>query len=93
MAKVSLCKNWKETSEWLLCTAGGRCSGKRITTRRNLKIDTGCIVAFTNTVSYDIQFVGGIKILFSEVKRLFLVQLQGPGKVWVQTLPISRLVL
>jgi len=56
-----------------------------------LKIDTGCIVAFTQTVSYDIQFVGGIKNTIFGGEGLFFAQLQGPGKVWIQTLPISRL--
>ena len=56
-----------------------------------LKIDTGCIVGFTSTVSYDIQFVGGIKNTLFGGEGVFFATLRGPGKVWVQSLPISRL--
>ncbi|HYK47249.1 MAG TPA: AIM24 family protein, partial [Parafilimonas sp.] len=56
-----------------------------------LKIDTGCIVGFTGTVDYDIQFVGGIKNTIFGGEGLFFATLRGPGKVWIQSLPISRL--
>lgn len=56
-----------------------------------LKVDTGCIVAFTSTVEYDIQFVGGIKNTLFGGEGVFYATLRGPGKVWIQTLPISRL--
>ncbi|HNJ58630.1 MAG TPA: AIM24 family protein, partial [Chitinophagaceae bacterium] len=56
-----------------------------------LKIDTGCIVGFTATVDYDIQFVGGIKNTLFGGEGLFFATLKGPGRIWVQSLPISRL--
>lgn len=56
-----------------------------------LKIDTGCIVGFTYTVNYDIQFIGGIKNSIFGGEGLFFASLTGPGTVWIQTLPISRL--
>jgi uncharacterized protein (TIGR00266 family) len=56
-----------------------------------LKIDTGCIVGFTGSVNYDIQFVGGIKNTIFGGEGLFFATLTGPGTVWIQTLPISRL--
>jgi len=56
-----------------------------------LKIDTGCIVGFTSTVHYDIQFVGGIKNTVLGGEGVFFATLQGPGTVWIQTLPVSRL--
>jgi uncharacterized protein (TIGR00266 family) len=56
-----------------------------------LKVDTGCIVGFTANVNYDIQFVGGIKNTLFGGEGLFFASLTGPGKVWIQTLPISRL--
>ncbi len=56
-----------------------------------IKIDTGCIVGFTSTVNYDIQFVGGIKNTLFGGEGLFFATLRGPGTVWIQTLPISRL--
>jgi uncharacterized protein (AIM24 family) len=56
-----------------------------------LKVDTGCIVGFTSSVNYDIQFVGGIKNTLFGGEGLFFATLTGPGKVWIQSLPISRL--
>jgi len=56
-----------------------------------LKIDTGCIVAFTKDVSYDIQMVKGIKNIIFGGEGVFFATLTGPGKVWIQSLPISRL--
>ncbi|HPH23057.1 MAG TPA: AIM24 family protein, partial [Chitinophagaceae bacterium] len=56
-----------------------------------LKIDTGCIVGFTAGVDYDIQFVGGIKNTIFGGEGLFFASLRGPGKVWIQSLPVSRL--
>ncbi len=56
-----------------------------------LKVDTGCIVGFTSTVDYDIQFVGGIKNTLFGGEGLFFATLRGPGRVWIQSLPVSRL--
>jgi hypothetical protein len=56
-----------------------------------LKIDTGCIVAFTQNVNYDIEFIGGIKNTLFGGEGVFFATLRGPGTVWIQTLPISRL--
>lgn len=56
-----------------------------------IKIDTGCIVGFTSTIHYDIQFIGGIKNTIFGGEGLFFATLRGPGKVWIQSLPISRL--
>ena len=71
--------------------SGGHVIEKELQAGEILKIDTGCIVAFTHTVDYDIQFVGGIKNTIFGGEGLFFAQLRGPGKVWIQTLPISRL--
>jgi uncharacterized protein (AIM24 family) len=56
-----------------------------------LRVDTGCIVGFQPSVSYDIQFVGGIKSALFGGEGLFFATLQGPGRVWLQSLPLSRL--
>jgi len=56
-----------------------------------LRVDTGCIVAFSQNVNYDIQFVGGIKNTLFGGEGVFFAQLTGPGKVWIQSLPFSRL--
>lgn len=71
--------------------SGGHVIEKELQTGEILKVDTGCIVAFTKDISYDIQFVGGIKNSIFGGEGLFYAQLSGPGKVWIQTLPISRL--
>lgn len=71
--------------------SGGYVIEKTLQPGEILKVDTGCIVAFTQEVNYDIQFVGGIKNTLFGGEGLFFAQLRGPGKVWIQTLPISRL--
>lgn len=55
-----------------------------------LRIDTGCVVAFTEGISFDIQFVPGLKTMFFGGEGLFLATLQGTGTVWLQSLPFSR---
>lgn len=71
--------------------AGGHVFEKTLQPGEFLRIDTGCIVAYTRTIDYDIQFVGGIKNTIFGGEGLFFATLRGPGKVWIQTLPISRL--
>ncbi len=56
-----------------------------------LRVDTGCIVAFTPGVQYDIQRAGGLKSMFFGGEGLFLATLQGTGRVWLQSLPFSRM--
>jgi len=58
---------------------------------QSLKVDTGCIVAFQESVQYDIQFVGGFKNTLFGGEGLFLASLRGPGRAILQTLPFSRL--
>jgi uncharacterized protein (TIGR00266 family) len=71
--------------------AGGHVLSRDLQPGELLKIDTGCIVAFTPSVDYDIQFVGGIKNTLFGGEGLFFATLRGPGRVWIQTLPVSRL--
>lgn len=71
--------------------AGGHIIERELKERELLKIDTGCIVAFTSTIDYNIQFVGGIKNTIFGGEGLFYATLTGPGKVWIQSIPISRL--
>ena len=71
--------------------AGGTIIEKDLQAGENLKVDTGCLVALTQTVDYDIQFVGGIKTAIFGGEGLFFASLTGPGKVWIQSLPFSRL--
>lgn len=71
--------------------AGGHVLERELKAGELIKIDTGCIVGFEQTVNYDIQFVRGIKNVMFGGEGLFFATLQGPGKVWIQSLPISRL--
>jgi uncharacterized protein (AIM24 family) len=71
--------------------AGGVVVEKTLEVGELIKIDTGCIVAFTSMVDYDIQFIKGIKNVVFGGEGLFFATLRGPGKVWIQSLPISRL--
>lgn len=71
--------------------AGGTIIEKDLASGETLRIDTGCLVAFAPTVSYDIQFVGGFKNALFGGEGLFLTKMTGPGKVYLQSLPFSRL--
>jgi uncharacterized protein (TIGR00266 family) len=71
--------------------AGGYIMERILQPGEVLKVDTGCIVAYTPDVDFDIQFVGGIKNTLFGGEGLFFATLRGPGKVWIQSLPISRL--
>jgi len=71
--------------------AGGHVLERTIQYGEALKIDTGCLVAFTSGIDYDIEFVGGIKNTIFGGEGVFFATLRGSGKVWIQSLPISRL--
>lgn len=71
--------------------AGGTIIKKNLLPGQTIKIDTGCLVAMTKDVHYDIQFVGGIKNTLFGGEGIFFATLTGPGDVWVQSLPFSRL--
>jgi uncharacterized protein (TIGR00266 family) len=71
--------------------AGGTLAERQLAPGELIRVDTGCIVAFQPAVSYDIQFVGGIKSALFGGEGLFFATLRGPGKVWLQSLPFSRL--
>lgn len=71
--------------------AGGTMAKKVLKAGEVLKVDTGCIVGFTQTVNYDIEFVGGIKNTIFGGEGMFFATLRGPGTVYIQSLPFSRL--
>jgi uncharacterized protein (AIM24 family) len=56
-----------------------------------LRVDTGCLVGFTKDVDYDIEFVGGIKNTLFGGEGIFFATLRGPGTVYIQSLPFTRL--
>ncbi len=71
--------------------AGGTIIKKELSAGETLRVDTGCLVAFAKTVDYDIQFVGGFKNSLFGGEGLFFARLTGPGTVYLQSLPFSRL--
>ena len=71
--------------------AGGVVVERVLGPGEKLRLDTGCLVAFEKSVDYDIQMVGGIKTALFGGDGLFYASLTGPGKVWLQSLPFSRL--
>jgi len=71
--------------------AGGTIIKKELASGERLRVDTGCLVAFAPSVDYDIQMVGGFKNMLFGGEGLFLAALTGPGLVYLQSLPLSRL--
>ena len=71
--------------------AGGYILERDLQPGEVLRVDTGCIVAFTSDVDYDIQMVRGVKNMMFGGEGLFFATLRGPGRVWLQSLPVSRL--
>ena len=71
--------------------AGGTIIKKTLQAGEMLKIDTGCLVAMSETVDYDVAFQSDIKSGFLGGEGLFLATLTGPGEVWLQSLPFSRM--
>lgn len=70
----------------------GNMNYKDLAAGETLRVDTGCLVAFATTVDYDIQFVGGFTNTLFGGEGIFLAKMTGPGKVYLQSLPFSRLV-
>ncbi len=71
--------------------AGGTVVRRDLKAGETLLVDTGCVVAYTQGVDFDIQYVGKIKTALFGGEGLFLARLTGPGQVWIQSLPFSRL--
>jgi uncharacterized protein (TIGR00266 family) len=71
--------------------AGGTIVEKELQAGENLRVDTGCLVALQPSVAYDVQYVGGIKSAIFGGESFFFASLTGPGTVWLQSLPFSRL--
>ncbi len=71
--------------------AGGTIVSRELKAGETVRLDTGCLVAFEPSVNYDIQWVGGFKSALFGGEGLFFATLTGPGRVWLQSLPFSRL--
>jgi uncharacterized protein (TIGR00266 family) len=71
--------------------AGGTIHSLELSPGQTLRVDTGCLVALQPSVNYDIQYIGKIRSALFSGEGLFFATLTGPGKVWLQSLPLSRL--
>lgn len=71
--------------------AGGTLLARDLAPGESLRVDTGCVVAFVPSVEFDVQYVGKLKSALFSGEGLFFATLRGPGRVWLQSLPLSRL--
>jgi len=80
-----------EGDGWVFAQMGGAVIERTLGAGEELHVDTGCIAAFTASVDFDLISAGGIKSMIFGGEGLFFARLRGPGKVWIQSLPFSRL--
>lgn len=76
---------------WAFMHAGGTLYERTLAPGETLRVDTGCVVALQPSVDFDIQFVGSVKTALFGGEGLFFATLRGPGRIWLQSLPFSRL--
>jgi uncharacterized protein (TIGR00266 family) len=76
---------------WVFVHAGGTLHERTLAPGELVRVDTGCIVALQPTVNYEIEYVGKIKSALFGGEGLFFATLRGPGRIWLQSLPLSRL--
>jgi len=76
---------------WAFVHAGGTLMERTLAAGELVRVDTGCIVAFQPSVNYEIEYVGKIKSALFGGEGLFFATLRGPGRIWLQSLPLSRL--
>jgi uncharacterized protein (TIGR00266 family) len=76
---------------WAFIHAGGTLKERTLASGEVIRVDTGCIVAMQPSVNYEIQYVGKIKSALFGGEGLFFATLRGPGRIWLQSLPLSRL--
>jgi uncharacterized protein (TIGR00266 family) len=76
---------------WVFVQMGGTVVERELAAGEVLHVDTGCLAAYTPSVDFDLEMVRGVKSMFFGGEGLFFARLRGPGKVWIQSLPFSRL--
>jgi uncharacterized protein (TIGR00266 family) len=76
---------------WAFMHAGGTLHERTLAAGELIRVDTGCIVALQPSVNYEIEYVGKIKTALFGGEGLFFATLRGPGKIWLQSLPLSRM--
>jgi uncharacterized protein (TIGR00266 family) len=80
-----------EGDGWCFVHAGGTLVEKELAAGEELHVDTGCVVAYTSSVDFEIERAGNIKSMIFGGEGVFFAHLKGPGKVWLQSMPFSRL--
>ncbi len=80
-----------EGDGWAFMHAGGTIVERQLQAGEILHVDTGCVVAFEPSVEFEIQQAGNVKTALFGGEGLFFAVLRGPGKIWLQSLPFSRL--
>jgi len=80
-----------EGDGWVFVQMGGMVIERELAPGQQIHVDTGCVAAFTDTVDFDLITAGGIKSMLFAGEGVFFARLTGPGKVWIQSLPFSRL--
>jgi uncharacterized protein (TIGR00266 family) len=80
-----------EGDGWVFVQMGGTVIERELAHGEQLHVDTGCLAAYTPTVDFDLVTAGGVRSVFFGGEGLFFARLTGPGKVWIQSLPFSRL--
>jgi uncharacterized protein (TIGR00266 family) len=80
-----------EGDGWVFVQMGGTIVERTLAPGEELHVDTGCVAAFTHSVSFDLIGAGGVRSALFGGEGLFFARLQGPGKVWIQSLPFARL--
>jgi uncharacterized protein (TIGR00266 family) len=80
-----------EGDGWVFVQMGGTVVERTLSAGEELHVDTGCLAAMTDTVDFDLVTAGGVKSVLFGGEGLFFARLRGPGKVWIQSLPFSRL--
>jgi uncharacterized protein (AIM24 family) len=76
---------------WVFVQMGGTLIERELAPGEQIHVDTGCLAALTPTVSFDVVTTGGVKSMLFGGEGVFFARLSGPGKVWIQSLPFSRL--
>ena len=76
---------------WVFVQMGGTIVERQLAAGEEIHVDTGCLAAYTPSVDFDLIMAGGVKSVVFGGEGLFFARLRGPGKVWIQSLPFSRL--
>lgn len=80
-----------EGDGWVFVQMGGTLVERELNAGEELHVDTGCLAAYTPSVDFDLVMAGGVKSALFGGEGLFFARLRGPGRVWIQSLPFSRL--